>query len=150
MRFMALRRADENTEAGGLPDHELLVAWRRYNQEMVDAGVLLAAEGYTASSDGVRVVFTDGHPTVEEGPFEVDQLSAGFLLLDVRSRHEAIEWVRKWPTLDNGGDFQIEIRHVFDGHDLGPQFSPELRRAEHQMRERVAERVVVVEHDFGH
>ncbi len=113
MRFMILRKADKKTEAGVLPDERLLAAFERYNAEGVKAGVLLAGEGLQPSSKGARVKFSGGRPVVTDGPFaEAKELVAGFGMIEVKSKEEAIEWVKRWPVLDGDGEVEIEIREV--------------------------------------
>src|SRR5687768_15237271 len=98
MRFMMIRKADPFTEAGGPPSEEILVAMARYNEEMVKAGVMLAGDGLKPSAQGARVKFTNGKPRVIDGPFaETKELIAGFSIIDVASKEEAIEWARRWP-----------------------------------------------------
>jgi hypothetical protein len=127
MRFMVIVRSDEQTEGGGTPTEEEFVAMGRYNEELVKAGVLLTAEGLLPSSQGARVTFTNGTPTVIDGPFtEAKELIAGFWLLDVKSREEAIEWVKRVPCTD-GVESSIEIRQVFEADDFGAAFTDELR-----------------------
>ncbi len=113
MRFMILRKADKKTEAGVLPDERLLAAFERYNAEGVKAGVLLAGEGLQPSSKRARVKFSGGRPVVTDGPFtEAKELVAGFGMIEVKSKEEAIEWVKHWPVLDGDGEVEIEIREV--------------------------------------
>jgi hypothetical protein len=137
MRFMVIRKADENTEAGIMPSTELLEAMGNYMEEMVKAGVLLAGDGLHPSAKGVRVAFADGTPSVVDGPFaETKELIAGFNLIEVKSLDEAIEWVKRWPAaLD--GDPEIEIRQVFEAEDFGEEFTPEQREKEERMRAEV-------------
>src|SRR2546421_8959257 len=105
MRFMLLRKADKKTEAGVLPDAKLLSVMGSYMEEMVKAGVLLAGEGLQPSSKGARVKFSAGKPTVTDGPFgQTSDLLAGFCLIQVKSKAEAIDWVKRWPTLDGDGE----------------------------------------------
>ena len=119
MRFMIIRRADLETEAGGMPSEALLAAMADYNEQLVRAGVMLQGEGLHPSSKGARVKFTNGEPRVIDGPFaEAKELIAGFTMIEVRSREEAIEWVKRWPTLDGGGNVDIEIRQVFELSDF--------------------------------
>jgi hypothetical protein len=109
----------------------------KYNEEMVKAGVMLAGEGLQASSKGARVTFSGGKPTVTDGPFtETKELIAGFWLIEVKSKEEAIEWATRVPFVDG----QIEIRRVFEASDFGPEFTPELREAEERMRAQIAEK----------
>ena len=124
MRFMIIRKADKQTEAGVMPSQELLTAMMKYNEEMAKAGVLLQGEGLQASSKGARVKFAGGRPTVTDGPFtETKELIAGFTMIQVRSKAEAIEWVKRWPKED--GDPELEIRQLFEMDDFfkGPERS---------------------------
>ena len=126
MKFMVIRKADNNTEAGALPSTELLAAMMKYHQELANAGVLLDGMGLRPSSQGTRVTFSGGKPTVVDGPFaETKELIAGFTLIQVKSRAEAIAWVSRWPVED--GDVQLEIRQVFEAEDFGPALTPELK-----------------------
>ena len=119
MRFMLMRKADAETEAGLLPSAELLAAMQRYNEELAAAGVLLQGEGLRASSNGARVTFTDGSPTVTDGPFaETKELIAGFTMIEVASKDEAIEWVKRWPRIDGHGNVEIEIRPLYEPEDF--------------------------------
>jgi hypothetical protein len=136
MRFMLLVKADNNTEAGVLPSEDELAAMAKYNEELVKAGVLLAADGLQASSKGARVRFSDGKTTVVDGPFtETKELIAGYWVIQARSRDEAIEWARRVPFTDG----EIEIRQVFEADDFGDAATPELREAEQRLRAQVAE-----------
>ena len=118
MRFMVMVKANERTESGDQPTAEELSEMGRYNEELIKAGVLLAGEGLLASSHGARVKFTDGKPTVIDGPFtEAKELVAGFWVFDVRSREEAVEWVKRVPCTD-GVESDIEIRQVFEADDF--------------------------------
>lgn len=126
MKFMIIRKADKNTEAGVLPTTELLSAMMKYHQDLADAGVLLDGMGLRPSSLGTRVTFSGGKPTVVDGPFaETKELIAGFTLIEVKSKAEAIEWVKRWPIED--GDVQLEVRPVFGPEDFGPALTPELK-----------------------
>jgi len=118
MRFMMLGRADKNTEAGVLPSEELVAAMGRFNEEMVKAGVLLAGEGIQPSSKGARVKFSRGAPTVTDGPFPEKELIAGFWMIQVKSKDEAIEWAKRVPFA--AGEV-IEIRQVFEASDFPPE-----------------------------
>ena len=124
---MILLKADKNTEAGKLPEEKLLADMGKYNEELVKAGVMLAGEGLQPSSKGARVHFSKGKYTVVDGPFaETKELIAGFWIWQVKSKEEAIEWVKRCPNpLD--GDFDIEIRQVFEVDDFGPAATPEVR-----------------------
>jgi hypothetical protein len=134
MRFMVLLKADRNTEAGKLPSRELLAAMGEYNEALAKAGVLLAGEGLHPSAKGARVRFSGDERTVTEGPFPVaDDLVAGFWMLQVKSKAEAIEWVKRCPN-PLEGEAEIEIRQVFEAEDFGAEFTPELREQEERLR----------------
>jgi hypothetical protein len=140
MRFMVMVKADQVTEAGVLPSEELLTAMGKYNEELVKAGVLLAGEGLHPSSKGARVRFSGGKTTVIDGPFtETKELIAGFWLIQVRSKEEAIEWVKRVPHPPDA-ESEIEIRQVFEADDFGEAFTPELREQEERLRAQVSER----------
>ena len=118
MRFVVFRKADEFTESRGRPTRELVDAMLAYQREMVDAGVMLAGDGLRPSAEGVRVLFDGGKTTVVDGPFtESKELVAGYSLLQTRSREEAIEWVRRWPSLDGDGHVRLELRQVAEEGD---------------------------------
>ncbi|MCP2169414.1 YciI family protein [Goodfellowiella coeruleoviolacea] len=137
MRFMILMKASEQSEAGVLPTEEQLAEMGRYNEELVKAGVVLAGEGLLPSARGARVRFSGGRSTVIDGPFtEAKELIAGFWLIQVRSREEAVEWVRRCPVQDG----EVEIRQVAEAEDFGEEFTPELRAAEERLREQVQTR----------
>jgi hypothetical protein len=141
MRFMIIRRADKDTEAGVLPSEALLAAMGQYNEELMKAGVMLAGEGLHPTSRGVRVKFSDGKPTVIEGPFaEAKELVAGFTMIEVASKEEAIELVKRWPRLDCNGNVDLEIRQVYEASDFGAEFTPALREAEERLRAQAAKR----------
>ncbi len=141
MRFMIIRRADNDTEAGVLPDEQLLAAMMKYNEELVKAGIMLQGEGLQPSSKGARVKFSGGKPTVVDGPFaETKELIAGFSMFQVKSREEAIECVKRWPAIDGRGEFEIEVRQVFEAEDFGPEFTPELRKQEELLRKQTHEK----------
>jgi hypothetical protein len=134
MRFMVMIKSDERTEGGAMPTEEELTAMGKYNEELVKAGVMLAGEGLHPSSKGALVKFTDGKPTVIDGPFaEAKELIAGFWILDVKSKEEAIEWVKRIPCTDDV-ESNIEIRQVFEADDFGEAFTPELREQDAQLR----------------
>jgi len=127
MRFMIIVKATKDSEAGALPSEELLTAMGKYNEELAKAGILLAGEGLQPSSKGARVRFSGPKRTVVDGPFaETKELIAGFWLWKVKSKEEAIEWVRRCPN-PMPGDSEIEIRQVFEAEDFGEQFTPELK-----------------------
>jgi hypothetical protein len=137
MRFMVLIKADKNSEAGALPDEKLLTEMGKFNEELVKAGVMLAGEGLHPSSKGARVRFSGENRTVIDGPFaETKELVAGFWIWQVKSKEEAIEWVKRCPNPMNT-DTEIEIRQVFEAEDFGAEFTPELREAEQRMREQI-------------
>ena len=137
MRFMVIVKADSNSEAGVMPDTELLAAMGKYNEELVKAGVMLAGEGLQPSSKGVRVKFGDGKRTVTDGPFtETKELIAGFWLWQCKSKEEAIEWLKRAPF---GGGTEVEIRQVFEAEEFGEAFTPELREQEQRLRGRISQ-----------
>ena len=134
MRFMVLVKADKNTEAGALPDEKLLTEMGKFNEELVKAGVMLAGEGLHPSSKGARVHFSGSKRTVIDGPFaETKELVAGYWLWKVKSKEEAIEWVKRCPN-PTGTEAEIEIRQVFEAEDFGPAFTPGLREQEARLR----------------
>ena len=139
MRFMVMVKATKDSEAGVMPDTKLLEDMGTFNEQLVKAGVMLAGEGLHPSSKGVRVRFNGDSRTVIDGPFaETKELVAGFWLWQVKSREEAIEWVKRCPT-PHAGEGVIEIRQVFEAADFGPALTPELREAEDRLRARIAQ-----------
>jgi hypothetical protein len=137
MRVMVIVKATADSEAGVLPSEELLAEMGKFNEELVKAGVLLAAEGLQSSAKGVRVRFGGGRSTVIDGPFtETKELIAGFWLWQVRSLEEAIEWIRRSPF--GKSNEQIEIRRVFEAEDFGPALTPELREQRQSRLERIS------------
>jgi hypothetical protein len=135
MRFMVIVKADKNSEAGVLPSHDLLAEMGKFNEELVKAGVMLAGEGLQASSKGARVKFSGNKRTVTDGPFtETKELVAGFWLWQVRSKEEAIEWLKRAPFREG----EVEIRQVFEAEDFGAEFTPELREQEERLRNQMA------------
>ena len=137
MRFMVIVKASKESEAGALPSQKLLAEMGKFNEELIKAGVLLALEGLQASSKGARVKFSGSKRTVIDGPFtESKELIAGFWLWQVRSLDEAIEWVKRCPN-PHEGESEIEIRQVFEAEDFGPEFAPELRKQEENIREKI-------------
>jgi hypothetical protein len=140
MRFMVMVKATKDSEAGVMPDTKLLEDMGKFNEQLVKAGVMLAGEGLHPSSKGVRVRFNGDSRTVIDGPFaETKELVAGFWLWQVKSKEEAIEWVKRCPN-PHAGESVIEIRQVFEAADFGPALTPELREAEERLRARVAEK----------
>jgi len=141
MRFMIMVKATKNSEAGVLPDEKLLAAMMKYNEELMKAGVMLAGEGLQPSSKGARVKFSGSQRTVTDGPFaETKELVAGFWLWRVKSKEEAIEWVKRCPNPMPGEDSEIEIRQVFEADDFGAEFTPELREQEERLRAQAAKK----------
>jgi hypothetical protein len=134
MRFMVLVKASEDSEAGVLPSTELLTEMGKYNEQLANAGVLLAGEGLHPSSKGVRVKFSGAERKVIDGPFtETKELIAGYWLIQVKSLDEAIEWVKRCPN-PHDGESEIEIRQVFEADDFGDELTPELREQEERLR----------------
>src|SRR5436853_5377965 len=132
MRFMVLVKADKDSEAGVLPNEQLLAEMGKFDEEVVKAGVMLAGEGLHPSSKGARVKFSGSNRTVIDGPFtETKELIAGFWLWQVRSKEEAIEWLKRAPF---DGGTEIELRQVFEAEDFGENFTPELREQEQRIR----------------
>src|SRR5947209_3834022 len=128
MRFMVIVPANQESEAGIMPDEKILTEMGKFNEEMVKAGVMLAGEGMQPSSKGARIKFSEGKTTVTDGPFtESKELIAGFWLIQVKSKEEAIEWMKRAPF---GGGFELELRQVFETEDFGPEFTPEARARE--------------------
>ena len=138
MRVMVIVKATKDSEAGVMPGQDLLAAMGQFNEELVKAGIMLAGEGLHPSSKGKRVRFSGSQRTVTDGPFaETKELIAGFWLWQVKSMDEAVEWVRRCPN-PHPGESEIEIRQVFEAEDFGPEFTPELRAQEDQVREQAA------------
>ena len=138
MRVMVIIKATKDSEAGVMPDEQLLREMGKYNEELVKAGVMLAGEGLHPSSKGARVRFSGDKRTVIDGPFpETKELVAGFWLIQAKSKEEAIEWVKRCPNLMPGADGEIEIRQVFEAEDFGAEFTPELRAQEERLREQL-------------
>ncbi len=138
MRFMVMVKATADSEAGVMPSEELLAAMGRYNEELAQAGVMLAGEGLQPSSKGARVRFSGSQRTVIDGPFmETKELVAGFWIFQVASLEECIEWVKRCPN-PMPGDSDIEIRQIFEAEDFGAEFTPELREQEERIRARIS------------
>ena len=137
MRFMVIVKADKNSEAGVMPTEQLLAAMGKYNEELVNAGVMLAGEGLHPSSKGVRVRFSGTSRTVIDGPFtESKELIAGFWIWKVDSKEQAIEWLKRAPF---DGGTEIELRQIFEAEDFGAELTPELREQEERLRAKVAQ-----------
>jgi hypothetical protein len=141
MRFMVMVKATRSSEAGELPDQTLLEAMGRYNQQLVDAGVILAGEGLQATAKGARVRFKGDARTVIEGPFPFSsELVAGFWIFKVNSKQEAIDWVKRAPNPFPGQESEIEIRQIFEAEDFGEAFTEAARTSEAQMRQKIAKK----------
>jgi hypothetical protein len=139
MRCMIIIKASKDSEAGVLPDEKLLAEMGKFNEELAKAGVMLAGEGLQPSSKGARVRFSGDKRTVIDGPFaETKELVAGFWLWQVKSKEEAIEWVKRCPNPMPGTESEIELRQVFEAEDFGAEFTPELREQEERVRAQVA------------
>ncbi|HEY6220972.1 MAG TPA: YciI family protein [Candidatus Eisenbacteria bacterium] len=135
MRFMVVVKADKNSEAGKLPDEKILTEMGKFNEELAKAGVILAMEGLQASSKGARVRFDGKKRTVTDGPFtETKELIAGFWIWQVKSKEEAIEWLKRAPF----DQTEVEIRQVFETEDFGAELTPETRQSELRLREQMA------------
>jgi hypothetical protein len=139
MRFIVLVKADKSTEAGVLPDEKLLTAMGNYNEELVNAGVMLSGEGLQPSSKGARVKFAGDQRLVTDGPFtETKELVAGFWIWQCDSLEEAIEWAKRCPN-PTGQEGELEIRQIFEAEDFGAEFTPELREQEERLRAKIAQ-----------
>jgi len=136
MRVLVLVKANEQSERGVMPDTEILAKMGKFNEELVKAGVMLAADGLHPSSKGKRVKFSGANPSVIDGPFpETKELLAGFWIWKVKSMDEAVAWLKRAPF---GGGAEVEIRPVFEPEDLGAEFTPELRARDRRLREQIA------------
>lgn len=136
MKFMILVKADKKSEAGALPDEKLLTEMGKYNEELARSGIMLAAEGLHPTSKGARVTFSGGKQTVTNGPFpEFKDLIAGFWIWQVKSKDEAIEWIKRAPFSEGA---EIEIRQVHEAEDFGEAFTPELREQEERVAAQMA------------
>lgn len=142
MRFMVIVKATRSSEAGELPERKLLEDMGRYNEELVKAGVMQAGEGLQPTSKGARVRFSaDDKRTVTEGPFPFgSEMIAGFWIFQVKSKQEAIDWVKRAPSPFPGQEADIEIRQIFEAEDFGEAFSEEARQSEGRLREKIAQR----------
>jgi hypothetical protein len=138
MRFMIIIKATKDSETGKPPTQELLAAMGKYNEDLVNAGIMLAGEGLLSSSEGARVRFSGDRRTVINGPFpETKDLIAGFWVWQVKSKDEAIEWVKRCPNPMPGTDAEIEIRQIAETEDFGEELTPELREQEERLREQL-------------
>jgi hypothetical protein len=139
MRFMVMVKSTKESEAGLMPNEKLLADMGKFNEELVKAGVMLAGEGLHPSAKGARVRFSGDKRTVIDGPFaETEELIGGFWLWQVKSKEEAIEWVKRCPNPFPDSDSEIEIRQVFEAEDFGAEFTPELREQEARLRDELA------------
>jgi hypothetical protein len=139
MRVLVIVKATKNSEAGKMPDQKLLAAMGKFNEELVNAGVMLAGEGLHPSSKGKRVRFANGKKTIVDGPFPAtEELVAGFWIWKVKSMDEALDWARRCPDPMPGEESVLEIRPVFEAADFGAEMTPELREQEQRQRERSA------------
>ena len=140
MRFMIIVKASKDSEAGKMPSRELLEAMGKYNEELARAGIMISGEGLQPSSKGARVRFSGEKRSVIEGPFrETKDLVAGFWLWQVKSKQEAIDWVKRCPNPMPGSETEIEIRQVFESEDFGAEMTPELREQEKRLRAKPAQ-----------
>ncbi len=139
MRFMVMVKASAESEAGGMPSEELITEMTRFNEELVKAGVMLAADGLHPSSRGARVKFSGDKRTVVDGPFaETKELIAGYWILQCKSLDEVVEWMKRCPN-PTGAEGEIEIRQIFDADDFGEALTPELREREQRMAEQMSQ-----------
>jgi hypothetical protein len=135
MRFMIIRKADEETEASAMPSEELVTAMMAYNEEMIRAGVMVGGDGLKPTSKGARIKFSGGKPTITDGPFaETKELIAGFTLIQVASREEALVWVRRWPVEDADGHVELELRELYEADDFGEAATPAIRKQEELLK----------------
>ena len=141
MRVMVMVKATKDSEAGVMPSEQLLADMGRFNEELVKAGIMLAGEGLQPSSKGARVRFSGDKRIVTDGPFaETKELIAGFWIWRVKSKQEAIDWVKRCPDPMPGEEAEIEIRQLFEAEDFGAEFTPELRAQEERLRAEAAAR----------
>jgi hypothetical protein len=139
MRFMIMIKANGDSEAGKLPSTELLEAMGRYNQQLIDAGVMLAGEGLHPSSKGAQIKLSGEKRTVTDGPFaESKELIAGFWIIQAKSMAEAIEWAKRCPSPDEGQEAVLEVRQVFETEEFDDAFTPEQREREERQRAQIA------------
>jgi hypothetical protein len=137
MRFMIIRKADRETEAWAKPSKALVDAMMAYNEEMIRAGVMLGGDGLKPSIRGAKIKFSRGKPKVTDGPFaEAKELVAGYTIIQVASREEALAWVKRWPVEDGDGEVELELRELYEADDFGDEFTPAIERQERLLRER--------------
>ena len=142
MRFMILIKATADSEAGVMPSEKLLADMGKFNEELVNAGIMQAGEGLHPSSKGARVKFSGDNRIVTDGPFpETKDLIAGFWIWKCKSKQEAIDWVKRCPNPMPETEAEIEIRQIFEAEDFGAEFTPELREQEDRLRSRLGEQV---------
>jgi hypothetical protein len=138
MRFMVIVKASKNSEAGELPSEQLLADMGKFNEELVNAGVMLAGEGLQATSKGARIGFSGNKRTVTKGPFSLTHDTiAGFWMWKCESLQEAIDWAKRCPNPMPGEESELEIRQVFEAEDFGADFTPELQAQEELIREKI-------------
>jgi hypothetical protein len=143
MRFMIIVKGDAGYEAGQMPTEAQLRNMTEYNEELVAAGVMLAGEGLHPTSKGAKIRFTDRDVEIVDGPFtEAKEIIAGFTMIEVKSREEALEWVKKWPHGPEDGNFELELRQVFADEDFGAEFTPDLQQREAELRAATERRAV--------
>jgi hypothetical protein len=139
MRFMIIRKADRETEAWAKPSKALVDAMMAYNEEMIRAGVMLGGDGLKPSARGARIKFSRGKPKVTDGPFaEAKELIAGYTIIQVASREEALAWVKKWPVEDGDGEVELELRELYEAEDFGDEFTPQIERQEAMPRQQAS------------
>lgn len=137
MRFMIIRKADSRTEAWAKPSKALVDAMMAYNEEMIRAGVMLGGDGLKPSVRGARIKFSRGKPKVTDGPFaEAKELVAGYTIIQVASREEALAWVKRWPVEDGDGEVELELRELYEADDFGDEFTPAIERQDQLLRQR--------------
>lgn len=141
MRVMVLVKASKNSEAGVMPNEELLSEMGRFNEELAKAGVLVSGEGLHPTSRGKRVLFRDSETSVQDGPFPLEENNvAGFWIWQVKSMDEAVEWARRCPKPMPGEESELELRPIFEAEDFGEELTPELREREEKLREELKSR----------
>jgi hypothetical protein len=137
MRFMMIVKASKDSEAGVMPKEDMLAAMAKYNEEMIRAGVMLGGDGLKPSARGARIKFSRGKPKVTDGPFtEAKELIAGYTIIQVASREDALAWVKKWPVEDGDGEVELELRELYEADDFGDDATPLIQRQEALLRER--------------
>lgn len=136
MRFMIIRKADRETEAWARPSRALVDAMMAYNERMIRAGIMLGGDGLKPSARGARIKFSKGKPKITDGPFaEAKELVAGFTIIQVGSREEALDWVKQWPVEDGDGEVELELRELYEADDFGDDATPLIQRQEQLLRE---------------